>query len=98
MVDSAASFTETLPVTTPEISAECSPLETWETPMKRLAILPFVVGLLATPVQAQTAKPVEFNGMVFDSPAAPTSEAPTTTTRPKAVRHTKKHHSSHSSS
>jgi hypothetical protein len=66
--------------------------------MKRLAILPFVLGALATPVQAQTQKPVEFNGMVFDAPPATTSEAPATTTRPKAVHHTKKHHSSHSSS
>src|SRR5262245_30786875 len=97
-MDQAPHFTETLLVTPPEISAECSPLETWETPMKRLAILPFVLGLLAAPVHAQTAKPGEFNGMGFHSPPAPTSEAPTTTTRPKAVRHTKKHHSSHSSS
>jgi len=66
--------------------------------MNRLAILPFVVGVLATPGQAQTAKPVEFNGMVFDSPPATTSEAPTTTTRPKAAHHAKKHHTSHSSS
>jgi hypothetical protein len=66
--------------------------------MKRLAILPFVLGVLVTPVQAQTAKPVEFNGMVFDSPPAVTSEAPTPTTRPKAVHHAKKHHTSHSSS
>jgi hypothetical protein len=67
--------------------------------MKRLAILPFVLGVLATPVQAQTAKPVEFNGMVFDSPPATTSEAPTTTARPKAAaHHARKHHTSHSSS
>jgi hypothetical protein len=66
--------------------------------MKYLAILPFVLGVLATPVQAQTAKPVEFNGMVFDSPPAPTSQAPTTTAKPRAAHHTKKHHSSHSSS
>jgi len=66
--------------------------------MKRLAILPFVLGVLATPVQAQTAKPVEFNGMVFDSPPATTSEAPTTTTRPKAAHHARRHHTSHSSS
>jgi hypothetical protein len=67
--------------------------------MKRLAILPFVLGLLATPVHAQTQKPVEFNGMVFDSPPPPASEAPTTTTHPKAVHHVKKHHTtSHSSS
>jgi len=66
--------------------------------MKRLAILPFVIAVLATPVHAQTAKPVEFNGMVFDSPPAATSPAPTTTTRPKAAHHAKKHHTSHSSS
>jgi hypothetical protein len=97
-MDQGPHFTETLLVTPPEISAECSPLKTWENSMKRLAILPFVIGVLATPVQAQTAKPVEFNGMVFDSPPAPTSPAPTTTTRPRAAHHTKKHHSSHSSS
>jgi hypothetical protein len=75
-----------------------SPQDMGELQMKYLTILPFVLGVLATPVQAQTAKPVEFNGMVFDSPPAPTSEAPATTTRPKAAHHAKKHHTSHSSS
>jgi hypothetical protein len=98
-MDQGPHFTQTFLVTPPEISAECSPLKTWErTPMKRLAILPFILGVLATPVQAQTTKPVEFNGMVFDSPPAATSPAPTTTTKPRAAHHTKKHHSTHSSS
>ena len=35
--------------------------------MKRLAILTFSLGVMVAPFQAHAQKPVEFNGMVFDS-------------------------------
>jgi hypothetical protein len=43
--------------------------------MKRLAILAFVLGAFVAPAQAQTQKPLEFNGMIFDSPSAASSYA-----------------------
>ena len=66
--------------------------------MKHLAILTFALGMIAAPLQAHAQKPVEFNGMVFDPPQAPTA-APTTTTRSKTSnRQHHHHHHAHTSS
>jgi hypothetical protein len=72
--------------------------------MKRLALLALALGAFVVPAQAQqNPKPVEFNGMVFDSPptqgySAQAYEAPQVTPRSTAPAHVKKHHSTHSSS
>jgi hypothetical protein len=69
--------------------------------MKRLAILAFVLGAFVAPAQAQTQKPLEFNGMIFDSPsaassyAAPNYVAPRATTTKRHATHVRKHHYSH---
>jgi hypothetical protein len=62
--------------------------------MKALAIATFIVGILVTPLYAQDQKSVQFNGMVFDSPSTPGSEAPQATAKPKPSHHAKKptHH------
>ena len=44
--------------------------------MKRLAILTFSLGVMVAPFQAHAQKPVEFNGMVFDSAPVQGYEAP----------------------
>jgi hypothetical protein len=72
--------------------------------MKRLALLALALGAFVVPAQAQqNPKPVEFNGMVFDSPpaqgySAQAYEAPQVTPRSTAPAHVKKHHSTHSAS
>jgi hypothetical protein len=71
--------------------------------MKRLALLALALGAFVVPAQAQNPKPVEFNGMVFDSPptqgyAAQAYEAPQATPRSTAPAHVKKHHQAHSAS
>ena len=70
--------------------------------MKRLAILTFTLGVIAAPLQAHAQKPVEFNGMVFDSPPtqgygyeapqAPTADRPA---RPGPGHQTHQHHHHH---
>ena len=59
--------------------------------MKALAIATFILGIFVTPLYAQAQKPVEFNGMVFDAPSTPGSEAPQATAKPKPSHHAKKH-------
>jgi hypothetical protein len=72
--------------------------------MKRLALLALALGAFVVPAQAQqNPKPVEFNGMVFDSPpaqgySAQAYEAPQATPRSAAPAHVKKHHQAHSAS
>jgi hypothetical protein len=73
--------------------------------MKRLALLALALGAFVVPAQAQNQnqKPVEFNGMVFDAPAAQgysaqAYEAPQATSRSTAPAHVKKHHQAHSAS
>ena len=72
--------------------------------MKRLAILTFSIGVMVAPFQAHAQKPVEFNGMVFDSPPAQSYEAPKaqaaeTTTKSRTSTHQVHHrHHSHASS
>jgi hypothetical protein len=72
--------------------------------MKRLAILTFSIGVMVAPFQAHAQKPVEFNGMVFDSPPAqsyeaPKAQAPVTTTKSRTSTHQVHHrHHSHASS
>jgi hypothetical protein len=72
--------------------------------MKRLALLALALSAFVVPAQAQqNPKPVEFNGMVFDSPptqgySAQAYEAPQVTPRSTAPAHVKKHHSTHSAS
>jgi hypothetical protein len=58
--------------------------------MNALAIATFILGILATPLYAQAQKTVTFNGMVFDTPSTPSSEAPQATAQPKTSRHAKK--------
>jgi hypothetical protein len=82
-----------------------------EAKMKRLAILTFSLGMVVAPfqaqaqAQAQAQKPVEFNGMVFDSPPAQGYQSsqgyeaaqPTTTTRHRtSTHHQSRHHHKHS--
>ena len=59
--------------------------------MKALAIATFILGIFVTPLYAQAQKPVEFNGMVFDAPSTPGSEAPQATAKSKPSHHAKKH-------
>ena len=68
--------------------------------MKRLAILTFSLGVMVAPFQAHAQKPVEFNGMVFDSPPAqgyeaPKAQAPVTTTKSRTSAH-QQHRRNHS--
>ena len=75
--------------------------------MKHLAILTFILSMIAAPLQAHAQKPVEFNGMVFDppptqgysyeAPQAPTA-APTTTRSKTSNRQHHHHHHAHTSS
>ena len=67
--------------------------------MKALAIATFILGIFVAPPYAQAQKPVEFNGMVFNSPQTPGSEAPQATAKPKTSHHVKKrmHHKSSAS-
>ena len=58
--------------------------------MKALAIATFILGILVTPLYAQAQKTVTFNGMVFDTPSSPSSEAPQATAKPKTSHHAKK--------
>jgi len=60
--------------------------------MKRLAILAFSLGVMIAPFQAHAQKPVEFNGMVFDTPPVPGYEAPKTQAPTKARTTTHQHH------
>ena len=72
--------------------------------MKRLAILTFSLGVMVAPFQAHAQKPVEFNGMVFDSPPAPGYEAPkaqapvTTTNSGTSAHQQHRRHHGHASS
>ena len=72
--------------------------------MKRLAILTFSLGVMVAPFQAHAQKPVEFNGMVFDSaPAqgyeAAKAQAPVTPTKSRTSAHQQhRRHHSHASS
>ncbi len=74
--------------------------------MKRLAILTFSLGVMVAPFQAHAQKPVEFNGMVFDSAPvqgyeAPKAQAqaPVTTTKSRTSAHQQhRRHHSHASS
>jgi hypothetical protein len=71
--------------------------------MKRIALLALAFGAFVVPAQAQNSKPVEFNGMVFDPPAAQgysaqAYEAPQVTPRSSAPTHVRKHHQAHSAS
>ena len=59
--------------------------------MKALAIATFILGIFVTPLYAQAQKPVEFNGMVFDAPSTPGSEAPQATAKSNTSHHAKKH-------
>ena len=58
--------------------------------MKALAISTFILGIFVTPLYAQAQNTVTFNGMVFDTPSTPSSEAPQATAQPKTSRHAKK--------
>ena len=62
--------------------------------MKRLAILAFSLGVMVAPFQAHAQKPVEFNGMVFDTPPVPGYEAPKTQapTKARTTTHQQHHH------
>ena len=72
--------------------------------MKRLAILTFSLGVMVAPFQAHAQKPVEFNGMVFDSQPvqgyeAPKAQAPVTTTHSGTSAHQQhRRHHGHASS
>ena len=72
--------------------------------MKRLAILTFSLGVMVAPFQAHAQKPVEFNGMVFDSQPvqgyeAPQAQAPVTTAKSRTSAHQQhRRHHTHASS
>ena len=72
--------------------------------MKRLAILTFSLGVMVAPFQAHAQKPVEFNGMVFDSQPvqgyeAPKAQAPVTTIKSRTSAHQQhRRHHGHASS
>jgi len=62
--------------------------------MKRLAVLAFSLGVMVAPFQAHAQKPVEFNGMVFDTPPVPGYEAPKpqAPTKARTTTHQQYHH------
>jgi hypothetical protein len=68
---------------------------------RHLAFLAFALGAFVLPAQAQTQKPLEFNGMVFEPPPAQAYqgqayEAPQAT--PRSAAHARKQHHSQSTS
>jgi hypothetical protein len=77
------------------------PIETGELRMKRLAILAVALGAFGLPAQAQTQKPIEFNGMVFDPPPVQSYQGQAydaSQATPKPAAHARKHHHSQSAS
>jgi hypothetical protein len=81
------------------VSGMAGSATTREAPMKGvLAVLVFMLGIFVTPVSAQQSGTLQFNGNVFDAPAAQGAgyaQAPSSYTQPAqpgTSRHVKRHH------
>src|SRR5262245_37023495 len=97
-MDQAPHFTETLLVTPPEISAECSPLETWEN-SNEASGNPALCHRRACNACSRSngeARRVQRNGVRFAS--GRDQPGPHNHDHAAAAHHAKKHHTSHTSS